>query len=61
MLLVLKWRGYRKFCVNCILEIPGILNMPQFLNIPRFCMYQESYYARVSQGILKGFLVYLGF
>ena len=41
MPLVLKWQGYRKFCVNCILEIHGILNMPQVLNIPRFCMYQE--------------------
>ena len=56
MPLVLKWQGYRKFCVNCILEIHVILNMSQVLNIPRFCMYQESQYARVSQGILKVFL-----
>ena len=42
MPLVLKWHGYRKFCVNCILEIYGILNMSQVLNILRFCMYQES-------------------
>ena len=42
MLLVLKWHGGRKFCVNCILKISGILNMPQALNIPRFCMYKES-------------------
>ena len=40
--LVLKWQGYRKFCVNCIQEIHSILNMPQVLNVPRFCMYQES-------------------
>ena len=25
-----------EFCVNCILEILGILNMPQFLNITGF-------------------------
>ena len=56
----LKWQGYRKFCVNCILEIHGILNMPQVLNVPRFCMYQEYFYARASQVILKGFLIYLG-
>ena len=61
MPLVLKWQGYRKFFVNCNLEIHVILNMSQVLNIPRFCMYQESQYARVSQGILKGFLIYLGF
>ena len=24
------------FCVNCILEIHGILNMLQVLNVPRF-------------------------
>ena len=37
MPLVLKWQGYREFCVNCILEIHGsILNMPQALNKPRF-------------------------
>ena len=40
MPLVLKWHGYIKFCVNCVLEIYGILNM--VLNILRFCMYQES-------------------
>ena len=56
MPLVLKWQGCRKFCVNCILEILGILNMPKVHNVPRFCIYQESWYARVSQGILKGFL-----
>ena len=59
MILVRKWQ--KLFCVNCILGIPGILNMPQVLNIPRFYMYQESYYARVSQVMLKGFLIYLGF
>ena len=42
MPLVLKWQGYRRFCVNYIPEIHGILNMPQALNVPRFCMYQES-------------------
>ena len=42
MRLVLKWQVYRKFCVNCILEIHSILNIPQVLNIPRFCMYQGS-------------------
>ena len=37
MPLVLKWQGYREFCVKCILEIHGsILNMPQALNKPRF-------------------------
>ena len=35
MPLVLKWQGYREFCVKCILETPGILNMPQVLNISR--------------------------
>ena len=39
MSLVLKCQGYRKFYVNCILEIQVILNMSQVLNIPRFCMY----------------------
>ena len=39
---VLKWQGNRKFCVNYILKIHGILNMPQVLNTPRFCMYQKS-------------------
>ena len=34
--LVPKWQGYREFCVNCILEIHGILDMLQALNIPRF-------------------------
>ena len=29
MHLVLKWQGYRKFSVNCILEIHVILNMSQ--------------------------------
>ena len=43
MPLVLKWQGYRKFCVNFILEINVILNVSQVLNIPKFCMYQESY------------------
>ena len=33
----------------------------QVLNMPRFCMYQQSSYARVSQGILTGILIYLGF
>ena len=45
MSLVLKWQGYKKSCVNCIiLEINGILNMPQFINVARFVsgMYQES-------------------
>ena len=38
MPLVLKWQGYKscEFCVNCILEIYGILDMPQALNITRF-------------------------
>ena len=27
MPLVFKWQGYRKICVNCILEIHVILNM----------------------------------
>ena len=31
------------FCVNCILEIHGILNMHQVPNIPGFSMYQESW------------------
>ena len=31
-----------KFCVNCILEIHGILNVTLVLNIPRLWMYQES-------------------
>ena len=35
MPLVLKWRGYREFCVKCILGTPGILNMPQVLDISR--------------------------
>ena len=35
MPLVLKWQSYRKFCLNCILEIHFILNMSQGLNIPR--------------------------
>ena len=39
---VLKWHGYSKLCVNCMLEIHSILNIPQVLNIPRFCMYQKS-------------------
>ena len=39
MSLFLKRQGYRKFCVNCILEIHGILNMPQVLKVPRFRMY----------------------
>ena len=44
MSVVLKWQGYKKSCVNCILEINGILNMPQFINVARFVsgMYQES-------------------
>ena len=29
MPLVRKWQDYRKFCVNCILEIHIILNMSQ--------------------------------
>ena len=33
---VLKWQGYREFCVNFILVIRGILNMPQVLNIQDF-------------------------
>ena len=44
-----------------MLEIYDILNMPQVLNIPRFWMLQESKYARVSQGILTGFLIYIWF
>ena len=39
MPLVLKWQGYKKLCVNCILETHVILNMSQVLIIPRFCMY----------------------
>ena len=46
MSLFLKRQGYRKFCVNYILEIHGILNMPQVLKVPRFRMY--LLYARVS-------------
>ena len=42
MPLELKWQGYRKFCVNDILEIQRILHMPQIINIPRFYMNQES-------------------
>ena len=42
MALVLKWQGYREFCVNCILEIHSILDMPQVLNVPRPRLYQES-------------------
>ena len=44
MSVVLKWQGYKKSCVNYILEINGILNMPQFINVARFVsgMYQES-------------------
>ena len=61
MPLVLKLLGNRKFCVNSILEIHGILNMPQVLGIPRFCMYQESSYAGMSQGMLEGFLYTSGF
>ena len=61
MPLVLKWHSHRKFCVNSILEIHVILNMSEVLSIPRLCMYQESQYARASEGILKGFLIYLGF
>ena len=61
MTLVLKWQSYRKFSVKCILEIHVILIMSEVLNIPRLCMYQESQYARASQGILKRFLIYLGF
>ena len=68
MFVVLKWQDYRKFCVNCILEIHSILNMPIpvsyayiYINIPSFCMHQESLCARVSQGILKRFLIYLKF
>ena len=34
--------------------------MSQVLSIPRFCMCRESYFARVSQGMLKGFLIDLG-
>ena len=62
MPLVLKRWSYEscEFCVNCILEIYGILDMPQALNITRFWMYQESWYARFSQGILTVFLIYLG-
>ena len=62
MLLLLKWQGYesRVFCVNCILEIYGILNMAQALNITRFKMYSGSQYARFSHGILTGFLIHLG-
>ena len=30
MPLVLKWQGYVELCVNCILEIHGILNMLMF-------------------------------
>ena len=60
MSLVLKWQSYRKFCVNCILEIHGILNMPQFLDTPRFCMIRNLNML-VSLGILKGLLILLGF
>ena len=44
MSVVLKWQDYIKSCVNCILEVHGILNMPQFINVARFVseMYQES-------------------
>ena len=31
--------GSSKFCINCILEIHGILNMLHVLNKPRFWMY----------------------
>ena len=40
---VLKWQGYRKFCVNCILEIHFFFWIClKVLNIPRFWMHQES-------------------
>ena len=54
MPLVLKWQGHRKLCVNCFLEIYGILNMPQVLNIPRFCMYQESHMLEIHRIYGKG-------
>ena len=31
-----------EFCVDCFLEIYGILNMLQVLHIPRFLKYRES-------------------
>ena len=55
MPLVLKLQGYRKFFVNGILEIHGILNMPQVFNIPRFSMRE------FDKAILKGFSIYLRF
>ena len=58
--LVCKWQGYRN-SVQTVFRIYVIRNMSQVLNIPRFCMYQESYCVRVSQGILKEVLISLGF
>ena len=59
MHLVLKWQCYK--LENCILEIHGILNMPQVLNIQSFWMDQEFKFPIVSQGLLTGFLICLGF
>ena len=38
MALVLKWQAYKscEFCVDCNLEIYGILDMPQVFNVTRF-------------------------
>ena len=58
MYLVLKWQDYRKFCVNCILEIHGILNMSQVLKIPRFPCIRNL---NIFTGYIERVVIYLGF
>ena len=38
MTLVLKWQGYRKFYVNCILENSRCSEYVSVLRTPRFCV-----------------------
>ena len=65
MPLVLKWRGYRKFRVNCILEIHVILRFSGICL--RFSIYQDFVCIRnlnmleFYKGILEESLISLGF